>query len=98
MSVPMPVMISTIIMESWSSENARSTVSRPAVNMFQSVCWRKRSSAGSPLSWTKDVGRHREGRHHGAHGDGVDQLLAAAALHRLRLAEERLELPAEERR
>jgi hypothetical protein len=54
MSIPMPVMISTISIESWSSAKARSTVSRPAVNMFQSVCWRKRPSAGSALSWTKE--------------------------------------------
>ena len=53
MSVPMKVMMSTIIIESGSSANARSTVTRPAVNMFHSVSCRKRCSAGSARSWMK---------------------------------------------
>jgi hypothetical protein len=53
MSVPMPVMISTIIIDSWSRAKAKSTTSRPLVSMFQSVCWRKRSPAGSRTSWEK---------------------------------------------
>ena len=46
MSVPIPVMTSTIIIESWSRANPRSTDSRPAVSRFQRVFWRNRSSAG----------------------------------------------------
>ena len=40
MSVPMKVMMSAIIIDSGSSAKARSTVSAPAVNMFQSVSCR----------------------------------------------------------
>ena len=54
MSVPTTVTTSIIITESGSSAKAKSTEKRPAVNMFQSVCWRKRSSAGSALSWTNE--------------------------------------------
>ena len=46
MSAPIPVMMRTIIIESGSSANARSTVTRPAVSTFQSVFCRNRSSAG----------------------------------------------------
>ncbi len=51
MSAPMPVMISTIIIESGSSANATSTLSRPAVRRFQRVFWRNRSSPGSRSIW-----------------------------------------------
>ncbi len=49
MSVPMKVMMSTIIMESGSRAKARSNRSGPALSMFQSVSCRNRSSLGRPI-------------------------------------------------
>ena len=53
MSVPMKVMMSTIIIESGSRAKARSNRSWPAASMFQSVFCRNRSLPGSATIWAK---------------------------------------------